>query len=276
MKVSELFEEVVTEKVAPEVSAAFPKGFINNVYKSYNLDAHELPEYLNKKPTLDVLKKGIVLSQGTNGKFAAVGYVNFNLSFGGDVGLITDDQPSGHTFAARGTAGKMVTQLPKGKYFFLPYRNSGYYKTRGQEQRDREHDANSSSSYDILEYMNKTFGPKLKTQVEGYLDDIFANLRKLKTDRLYNYSKTDRENAISAAGALEDLVKRGFNRETMEEWLRANNASAYGSWGSIPNNYANFVKLMNKEPNSRAKFAKMIFSRAKQLHKSVEEMLGSK
>jgi hypothetical protein len=273
MKVSELFESIVTEKVAPEISAAFPKTFINKVYKAFNVDAYELPEYLKTKPNMDTMKKGVVLSQGADGKFAAVGFIrdNYSMSGKGDVGLITSDQKGGQ-FAFVGTKEKAFKSFPTGKYFFLKYKGS-FDTTRGQVKGAKLRGDNQDNSQDILTAINTTFGPQLKKQVEGYLDDIFSNLRKLKTDKQYTFDKSEREMAVGAAEALEALVKRGFKRETMEEWLRANNAAAYGSWGSIPTNYSNFVELMGKEPNAKAKFAKMIFSRAKQLHKSVMDML---
>ena len=274
MKVSELFESIVTEKVAPPISTVFPKTFINKVYKAYNLDAYELPEPLKTKPTIAILKTGVVLSQGNDGKFAAVGFIrdNYSMSGKGDVGLITSDQKAGHGFTYVGSKEKAFQNFPTGKYFFLKY-SSSFDTTRGQIKGDKIRDANKGGSEEILDYMNATFGPQLKKQVEGYLDDIFSNLRKLKTDKRYTYDKSEREMAVGAASALEALVKKGFNRETMEEWLRANNAAAYGTWGSIPTNYANFVELMGKEPNAKAKFAKMIFSCATQLHKSVIDML---
>jgi hypothetical protein len=273
MKVSDLFESIVTEKVAPPISSVFPKAFINKVYKAYNLDAYELPELLKSKPTIAMLKTGVVLSQGADGKFAAVGFIrdNYSMSGKGDVGLITSDQKGGG-FSFVGTKEKAFQSFPTGKYFFLKY-SSSFDTTRGQAKGGDIRAANQGGTEKILDYMNATFGPQLKKQVEGYLDDIFANLRKLKTDKQYTFDKSERERAVGAAEALEALVKRGFKRETMEEWLRVNNAAAYGSWGSIPTNYANFVELMGKEPNAKAKFAKMIFSRAKQLHKSVMDML---
>jgi hypothetical protein len=268
MKVRELFESIVTEKVAPPVSNVFPKSFISKVYKQFTLDAHELPEIMKSKPSLSMILKGVVLSVGKDGEFYAIGYSSFQYSKGGKpVVLSTNDKTIfDKTFA------DAIKSFGAGEYYFIKY-SDRWNPTRGNHNAEIARDRSDGKAQDILQDMNDTFLPGLKKKVEGYLDDIFKNMRKLPAGKQggWSWDKSEREMAVAAAESLEKLVKDGFNRATMEDWLRANNAAAYGSWGSIPTNYRNFVELMAETPNAKAKFANTVFSRAKRLHDDIME-----
>lgn len=274
MKVRELFESVVTEKVAPPISSVFPKSFINKVYSGFTLDAHELPEIMKSKPSLETIKKGVVLSAGKDGEFYAIGYHKSAWGKSESKPVVISTKKGNIDDA---TFSAAIKSFGAGEYYLIKY-DDQWAPTRTTHNMELAQDRKSGKAQDILADMNATFLPGLKKKVEGYLDDIFKNMRKLSADKQtgWGWKKSEREEAVAAADALEELVKNGFNRETMENWLRANNASAYGSWGSIPRNYANFVELMGKEPNAKAKFANMIFSRAKRLHGEIMSIVEKK
>lgn len=271
MKVCELFESIVTEKVAPPVSSVFPKSFINKVYSGFTLDAHELPEILKSKPSLETIKKGVALSAGKDGEFYAIGYHKSLYGKSSNKPIVISTKKGNIDDSNFANA---IKSFGAGQYYFIKY-DDQYAPTRTSHDMELASNRKSDKAQDILADMNATFLPGLKKKVESYLDDIFKNIRKLSNEKQtgWGVKKSEREEAVAAADALEELVKEGFSRRTMEAWLRANNAEAYGSWGSIPRNYANFVELMGKEPNAKAKFANMIFSRAKRLHSEVMGMV---
>lgn len=269
MKVSELLQE----KAGLSKVGAWPNAFLNRVYKVFFLDAKDLPEPEDKKPTLKDLEKKVYISIGNDGTYSALGVWKgggFSNSKGPRLVTFKDGK------AADASLDKMVDalkQFPKGTYFSLPYHEHGYYTTRAKRDADASSDAIRSKADGVMQYMNDVFLPKLNQKAEQTIDRVYANLRKVsnKTDG-WSYSKSDQDNILSAVKALEEMMKNGFNRKQMEEFLRRHDKISHG-WGSIPNNYYEFSKMMD-EPAAKAKFAKMILDAINGLDKELTRALS--
>lgn len=269
MKVAELLQE----KAGLSKVGAWPNAFLNRVYKVFYLDAKDLPEPEDKKPTLKDLEKKIYISIGQDGTYTALGvWKSGGLSNSKGPRLVTfkDGKASDSALDKMADALK---QFPKGTYFSLPYFANGYYTTRSKHDADLSADKTSGEASAVMRYMNDVFLPKLKEKAEQTIDRVYANLRKVsnKTDG-WAYSKSDQDNILAAVKALEEMMSNGFNRKQMEEFLRRHNRLSNG-WGSIPNNYYNFVKMMG-EPAAKAKFAKVILDAINGLDKELTRVLS--
>jgi len=127
--------------------------------------------------------------------------------------------------------------------------------------------------------MNDTFMPKMRAQMESMVDEIYANLRKLdKTKNRWGDKRSDtrqknqQEEAIAAAGAIESIANNGFNQETMAEFLKTF-GKYHAGFGSIPRNERELEKLLQNEPNARAKWANIVLASAKNHLSRVKQMV---
>ena len=259
MKVSDLFESVITEKVDAGLSAVFPKQFINKVFKKFMVDAATKPVILAKKPTLDDIKKGVVLSKGNDGEFYAIGYFDYMYTKGGEPIVFTTDTDSdveGYKDA--------IKLFKTGTYYMLPYSSSAKIRAKVELENGRTKVADAVDS--VLEYMDDVYGKQLKKLADKYITDIYSKLRGMKNVSDAPLSKTDQQVALDKAAAIERLANDGFNRKSIDVWLKANKKGSFGTFGSVPANYEAFVELMNNVPASKAKFAKALFQQVKDLH----------
>jgi hypothetical protein len=160
----------------------------------------------------------------------------------------------------------------KGKFYKL--NGSAWDLYRGKKPdsaRDTRGDAMTGDG-NIYGYMNDTFMSKMRPMMEKMVDDIYANLRKLDNSNKSFATPSDQERALDAAKNIEAIAERGFNRETMENFLR--HLGRYSNMGaSIPRNEAELRKVLKDTPNARAKWAKTIMDVAKRNHERVKNML---
>lgn len=119
----------------------------------------------------------------------------------------------------------------------------------------------------IYQYMNKTFMPSIKNQIDDMIDEIYMLMRKLPDN---NSDSSPRKYALQMASSLEKISNEGFNRKSMEQFLKSVGTLSTG-FGSVPRNNEELKKQL-REPNARAKWAKVIVDAAKSLHSSVTNM----
>jgi hypothetical protein len=135
-------------------------------------------------------------------------------------------------------------------------------------------DALAGSNEEIYSYMNDTFMPRMKQQMEAMVDDIYANLRRLGTEERYLGAKTEQQQALDMAKAIENIANSGFSRSTMALFLRSMDKEHHG-FGSIPNNERELRDILKNEPNARAKWAKTVLDAAKAQHDAVKNMISA-
>lgn len=269
MKVAELLQE----KAGLSKVGAWPNAFLTRMYNTFYVDAKDLPSPEDKKPTLKDLEKKVYVSIGQDGTYAAIGvWKSGGFSNSKGPRLVTFKDGKAADFALDKMADALK-QFPKGTYFSLPYSANGYYTTRAKHAADISSDRISDKAGTVMKYMNDVFLPKLKEKAEQTIDRVYANLRKVsnKTDG-WTYSKSDQDNILAAVKALEEMMSNGFNRKQMEEFLRRHDRLSHG-WGSIPNNYYEFTKMMD-EPAAKAKFAKVILDAINGLDKELTRVLN--
>lgn len=146
----------------------------------------------------------------------------------------------------------------------------------------------SGGMCDILNYMNKTFLPRLKPQLEQMVDEIFSNLRKLSKDldsrghRLHSYSRDQRAEALAAAGRIEDIIEKGFTTESQQDFLRQQGVETVspryagylyaGEWETTTNS---LEELYQQDPLTRARWAKTLLENAREHWQEVMYMLDA-
>lgn len=130
----------------------------------------------------------------------------------------------------------------------------------------------------ILAYSNRVFLPHIRKKLAPVLDDIFDSIKKFPRNidqygnelGYFKLSATARSEALYYANAIENLLENGYNRKVVEKFLFDAGKLDHG-WGSIPNNNRNFKKLI-KEPNARARFAKLLLNQAYSYRDQFNEM----
>lgn len=158
----------------------------------------------------------------------------------------------------------------KGKFYTLDREGWDLFRKHSD---DTSADVLSNRTGDIYRYMNKTFLPKIQVKMESMLDDIYTNLRKLDSKKVYTYSKSEQEQALYAANVIEKITKAGFNRKVSEDFINKYGRLSYG-FGSIPSNDREFERILKSEPNARAKMAKVILDNAMNRYTPVKELIN--
>jgi len=74
-----------------------------------------------------------------------------------------------------------------------------------------------------------------------------------------------------AAEAIESIAEHGFTKKTVAKFIETYGTLHHG-YGSIPDNEAEFQKLMQEEPAARAKFAKTLLQMGKKEYEKVQEL----
>lgn len=151
------------------------------------------------------------------------------------------------------------------------------------EKRRTEFDPLSGGMYDILNYMNKTFLPRLKPQLEQMVDEIYSNLRKLPKDSDKYGSRSgilrsQRAEALDAAGRIEDIMEKGFTSQTLKDFLKLEGVKISSrvyfrdSWKDVTDALSRFNK---EDPLSRAKWAKAFLAGARHYWQMVMDMVDA-
>jgi hypothetical protein len=244
----------------------FPDAFISLVYRDAELNHDEQPVPMTKKPTKNDLASNVIVVKGKDGNFygARAGKNEGYTIYGQVDGKVSKQYVS--------SIREVASWIKSGEYFAIPL-NSTYYKSREAQRYSRGQDRQSSEYSAILTQMNNTFTPAIKQRIEEYIDYIYANLRKLSNEpgRYTFNNSSDQTNALQIVASLEQLVKAGFTRNTVDEYLRSLGKRSAG-FGSHYTNIDRFLEQM-KEPLAQAKFAKTILDQAKGLYNKVKDML---
>lgn len=280
-------ESIVTEDLRNFTDAGIPAEFAKNMLRKFqiNHDA-EISPVPGKLRTSDIENGDMIINVLPGDNVVAVlkrrEYPRFSASYTLYHRLTLIDgkfQSDTDTSVAAATKGMAA----RGKFFRISSEHLRYADSprRGEkptpdEIRDRStDDPLAGSSYDIYSYMNDTFMPKMKQKMEAMVDDIYANLRKLGNSRdNFRGSKTEQQQALEMAKAIENIASEGFTRSTMERFLSTFDKRHHG-FASIPNNERELKNLLKTEPNARAKWAKTVLDAAKSHHDAVKNMIAA-
>ena len=268
MRVSDLFE-----KVDPSVQKTVPTKLISAVYKQFTVDSKAKLRTHDGPFKAEDAKSGIYFSLGSGDLPAAIGYAPYRHGPGGTyVGIYLTPEDKVETFS-NDSLSKVIAKIsPRFKRGTLYYvKTSGWAPTRYADKLGASESKSSVEQSSILSYMNEIFLPKFKEEAEEYLDFIFYNLKNLPDGpKMWTYDKTDRQRALEAAGKIEALIKNGFNKDTVMDFLRSKNMAHYG-FGSHWTNIYQFVSYFEDEPAAKAKFAQNLFKTLRAIHKEVAD-----
>ena len=153
------------------------------------------------------------------------------------------------------------------------------------ERRRTRGDTLAGSVDDIFSYMNKTFMPRLKPKMEQMVDEIFSNLRRLPKDvdryrhKLSSYSRNQREEALRAASAIEDIMEKGFTSNTLYAFPELQGVKGIMSdshWGTAWEKTMDTLEDLSKtDPLARAKWAKTLLDSAQAHWLMVMDMIDA-
>ncbi len=274
--------KIIQENSSNFTSAGIPAKFANSFLKTFNVRHDAKIENISKPKAKDFEDGNFIINVLPNGDVIAAGFYGhrrlrnwYRLTMkNGEEPKEEYPENSREALKGMGVGGS-----------FYRLRSDGWGITREDkptpdelQKRASSEDALAGGTDSIYEYMNQTFMPKMKNQMDLMIDNIYSNLRKLdkNLDRRgrprYYMNKNQQEEALDAALAIEKISENGFTRTTMENFLDAFGELHRGhmSW---PNNEEELQNLLKNEPNARAKWAKMILQTAKTHHDLVQQML---
>lgn len=281
MKVKDLLQGQLTESLNNFTNVGIPAEFAQRMLRLFNFK-HDAPiEPIGGKPKTSELARGsMVINVLPNNDVVAV----LKSQKGGRIVRAYDgyDRITFINGEFKATTESSLTNAAKGMnsrgQFFI-IKKSDYTPTiRGDkptadEIRDRStSDALAGSTDNIYGYMNDTFMPSIRPQMENMIDSIYAVLRKLNNTRMWLSGSTDQEYALRSAKAIENIASRGFTRDTMEEFLGSIGKRS-GGFGSIIHNERELSQLLKTDPLARAKWAKHVLNSAKSFHRTVMDMV---
>lgn len=275
--------ELLTEDLTNFREAGIPDEFAKKFLKTYNVN-HDTEIKTVSKPkasdfedgdfVINVLPNGDVVAAGAYKQRSGTHWYKMVMKDGESP---NDEYPNNAKEATKGmsTRGKFFKVSAGGWSAGHPGKERGDKPTADEiQQRKDSEDALAGGAEGIYSYMNDAFMPKMRAKMEKMVDDIYTKLRKLdKTKNRFGGSggRNQQEEAIAAAGAIEEIARDGFTRSSMEEFLNKFGKLSRG-FASIPNNERELRKLLQNEPNARAKWAQIVMQSARQYHKSVNDM----
>ena len=290
MKIIDIIEHTLTEDLSNFTNVGIPAEFAKNILQKFRIKHDvEIQEIDGKPKTSDIEDGDMIINLLPNGSVIAVLKVHIDARFRASYKeyhrlTFADGEFSREWTTKVGAATKGMTA--RGKFFRISNQSIRYSnnpdrddKPTPDEIKDRStDDPLAGQSWDIYNYMDNTFMPKMRQQMEAMVDDIYANLRKLDKNkdrwgsRLSTFSRNQQEEALRAAAAIEEIAKHGFTQKSMEQFL-ATFGKRHGGFASIPRNESELKKLLKNEPNARAKWAQIILRAAKSEHESVKKMV---
>lgn len=285
------FTEIIVEDISNFTDRGIPAEFAKQILRKFKINHDVKIQPIEGKPkTSDIEDGDMIINLLPNGSVIAVlkvyHYAVFRSSYNEYYRItFADGDFSVEETTKISTATKGMTS--RGEFFRISNRSIRFSsdprrgdKPTSDEIKDRStNDPLAGQSSDIYNYMDKTFMPKMRQQMEAMVDDIYANLRKLDktknrwgSKRYYTGQRNQQEEALEAAASIEKIAEDGFTSETMELFL-ATFGKRHGGFASIPRNESELKKLLKNEPNARAKWAKIILRAAKDEHERVKEMV---
>jgi hypothetical protein len=264
--------ESITESVRNFTGMGIPREYAEAFMKKYAVkNEAPLKEIDGVPKTRDISLGSFIINVLPNGdvrgfgKTSHTGKTLYSMLHMINGKIVRPDRTGDKDEASRGMSKKGKFYTLDGSYWDL------YREPKPDSARDTGGDAMTGDGA-IYTYMNDTFMSKMRPMMEKMVDDIYANLRKLDKSKRSYASPSDRERALDAISNIEDIAERGFNRETMENFLR--HLGRYSNMGaSIPRNEAELRKVLKDTPNARAKWAKTVLDVAKRNHERVKNML---
>lgn len=288
------FTEIIVEDVSNFTDRGIPAEFAKQILRKFKINHDAEIESIEGKPkTSDVEKGDLIINVQQNDDVVAVlkqVIETFDMKFVTIYHriILSDGEFQVTDRRKLSDATKGMTSRGGAEFFRISNRDIRLSNAAErddkptddeiQRRRDSE-DALAGGTDDIYAYMDKTFMPKMRAQMESMVDEIYANLRKLdKTKnrwggkRSYIDQRNQQEEALAAAGAIESIAENGFTGETMEEFLRTF-GKYHSGFASIPRNERELEKLLKTEPNARAKWAKIVLASAKNHLSRVRQMV---
>jgi hypothetical protein len=287
------FTEILQEDVVNFTDRGIPREFAENLLKRFKINNDAEIESIEGKPKSSDIERGdLIINTQQGDEVVAVlkqVFETFDMRFVTIYHRITyqDGEFEVEEHSKLADAAKGMTSRGGAEFLRI---SSQEIRISNKAERDAKptddeirkrqdsEDALAGGTVDIYAYMNKTFMPKMRAQMETMVDEIYANIRKLdKTKNRWGNKRSDtrqknqQEEAIAAAGAIESIAGNGFSRETMAEFLKTF-GKYHSGFGSIPRNEQELEKLLQNEPNARAKWAKIVLASAKNHLSRVKQM----
>lgn len=260
--------DIITE-AAPGLSGLdLPNKIIKRLFQTANLPHDAEPQKLNRKPNRKDIAGGALIVKNKQDEVTILYPVRGRMS--NDKWVNAYKYADGKMQSSEGLTMAAASKIAgTGEYWYVPAKDGE--TSRRRDRLDKKSDQTRAGAREAQAYMKKVFSPKLQSRVEEYLDYIYANLRNLPDNDRSAFT-SDRQNALKAATRLEKLAKGAFSFDDVEDFLAQSDLKSVG-FASIPKNEEAFVEIM-KQPNSAAKFAKLVFSRAKDIYNEVKRMVG--
>jgi hypothetical protein len=281
-------------EASPLSSVGFTDQFINEVYRLFNIEHTEIPQPMTKKPMASDLKKFVFLSKTNSGKAFAVG-LRDRSAWSNEAPrayVLIDNQ--GKIDSTSISASKALSQVAKGEYYAIPFaqevwgdrirgQHSTQYKRENPKEPGWQEDSDRGRTEKYMTHIEQLYGPKIRSEMNRVADFVYANLRRFKKTKTSSIGNTDQEQVLDIANKLEATAKQPFDTRItgswdrpsyMEQYLNSLSELSHG-FGSIPNNYHNFVKVMDTTPAGLAKFAKFILGTVRAYEERVKNILGS-
>jgi len=263
-------------------SVGVPKKLAARVAKEYTIGHKDTPKEVTKLNMKD-MEHGIIFRVNNDG----TAYAIRKGKWGGSGWTVWTYDPK--TDKVKESTEQKFSDAKKrfgakkgnGKFYFL----NTFHEYRGDKPasdvasvRDRE-EVGVVSDYDIYEYMDKTFLPKIQDKLNKMADAIYAGLREIprgydKYGRNPSFTRgtqSARELALEAAETIEEVAEEGFNRKTMDRFLNTYGTLHHG-WASVPNNARELERLLKEEPAARAKLAKALLEYGREYYDEVQEL----
>jgi hypothetical protein len=283
------FTEILQEDVVNFTDRGIPREFAENLLKRFNINNDAEIESIEGKPKSSDVESGdliintqqgddvvAVLKQKVETVDLKVETVYHRITY--QDGEFDVEELSKLSDAAKGMTSRSGAEFLRisSKEIRLSNRAERGAKPTGDELEKQKNQADplAGGAEGIYSYMNDTFMPKMRDKMTGMVDEIYANLRKLGNSKAGDFSggKNEQQQAIDAATAIEEIAKKGFSEETMAEFLRTF-GQYHSGFASIPRNERELEKLLQNEPNARAKWAKIVLASAKNHLSRVKKMV---
>lgn len=275
MSLIETFERL--DEAAPMLKQiGVPDDIINKVMTTFTISHAAEPVKLEKAPTAKGIEGNLLLRRVlSTGEWFALGKVyapdmRGSIRWTAVSGDIEEYKRTDSFADIRKHFGKGASE-----YWFIP----NVEMMRAEPEEPESVDALAGGTENIYRHMNSVFLPKIRERAEGILDRIFTSLRKVPHDvttdgevSIYRTDTLARDELLKQAKAIENLLARGFDKQTVEDYLQASKKLHYG-FGSHYHNQDEFKELIS-QPLGRQKFAKHFLTDLKMIEKKVETVLS--
>lgn len=146
---------------------------------------------------------------------------------------------------------------------------SSYTSTRDSTRYELSEEEKSRQVHEFLQYMESTFGNRLRDEAEETLDFIFRAMRRLDKRNLsgWSFGKTQAATALELAAFIEELVETGFTQKAAEGWYDATSC-----FGSYRYNIDRFIER-SKKPLAAAELTHFMFKKIRNAKAEVQQML---